>query len=163
MMMYESCMRLPCHAWDSAMAIWHKVSPRQKVCWVCVGQLVFLSLKCLFKLNRAHKPFVHRLSQGHQPAPEVPGLDSNDIEIAWHILASNLFVEPRFQWQPGRSVNQLSRRRWWREGFGYPGFLKGDSLSKTKPSGRWESVKCYQDFLRRDSDWSFILFILEIL
>ena len=29
MMMYESCMRLPCHAWDSEMAIWHKVSPRR--------------------------------------------------------------------------------------------------------------------------------------
>ena len=37
-------------------------------------------------------------------------------------------------------------------GFGYPGFLKGDPLSKTRPSGRWGNVKCYQEFLRRDSD-----------
>ena len=29
MMMHESCIRLLCHAWDSAMAIWHKVSPRR--------------------------------------------------------------------------------------------------------------------------------------
>ena len=180
MMMYESCISLPCHAWDSAMAIWHEVSPRQKVCsWVFVGQLVLLSLKGWFKLNWTRKLFCAQAVSGTPTSPRGSRLrqqrhpmTSHDI---WHrkqthpgshhrhFFGTKVPMTTRQVCEPTEStVSSHPIGRWrWRDGFGYPGFLKGDLLSKTKPSGRWGSVKCYQEFLGRDSDWWFILFILE--